>query len=70
MSDGRQMISDREIWTAANLIVKRHDADPAIKAARRADLMLERGDIDGQLLWKRIERAIEALQAPASGPPH
>lgn len=64
------MISDREVWTAANLIVKRHGADAAIEAARRADQMLDRGDRGGQLLWQRIGRAIEALQAPASGLPH
>jgi hypothetical protein len=33
-------------------------------AAKRADLMLERGDDDGRLLWTRIRRAIDALQAP------
>ncbi len=63
-------ISDREVWTAANLLIERHGADAEIEAARRADLMLDRGDIDGQLVWLRIKRAIETLQAPASGPPH
>jgi hypothetical protein len=64
------MISDREVWTAANLVVKRYGADAGIEAARRADLMLDRGDREGQLVWQRIRRAIEALQVPASGPPH
>jgi hypothetical protein len=64
------MISDREIWTAANLIVKRYGADAKIEAARRADLMLERGDREGQLIWQPIKRAIEALRAPASGSPN
>jgi hypothetical protein len=32
--------------------------------AKRADLMLDRGDDDGRLVWMRIRRAIEAIQAP------
>jgi len=47
----------------------RHGADAVIEAARLIDRMLDRGDRDGQLVWYRIKRAIEALQAPASGPP-
>ncbi len=39
------------------------------KLRQRADLMLERGDLDGQALWRRIRRAIIELQAPAKGPP-
>jgi hypothetical protein len=29
--------------------------------------MLDRGDDEGRLLWQRIRRAIEALQAPSKG---
>jgi len=64
------MISDRDIWTAANLIVKRHGADAVIEAARMIDRMLDHGDPEGQLVWQRIRRAIEMLEAPASGPAH
>jgi hypothetical protein len=39
-----------------------------IEAARRTDLMLERGDIDGLFVWQQIERAIGELQAATSGP--
>jgi hypothetical protein len=63
-------ISDRAVWTAANLIVKRYGAGAVIEAARMIDRMLDRGDREGQLVWQRIKRAIEALQAAASGPPH
>ncbi len=40
-------ISDREVWTAANLIVKRHGANAEIEAARMIDRMLDRGDSEG-----------------------
>jgi hypothetical protein len=64
------MISDLDIWRAANMLIRQHGADAEIQAARRADLMLERVDLDGQILWKRIRQAIIELQAPASGPAH
>ncbi len=28
----------------------------------RADAMLDKGDLDGQAVWKRVVRAIEELQ--------
>ena len=52
------MISDLDIWRAANLLIQRHGEDAEIEAAKRADQMLERGDLDGQVVWKRIRRAI------------
>jgi hypothetical protein len=64
------MISDLDIWRAANLLIRRHGADAEIEAAQRADLMLERGDIEGQLVWMRIRRAIAQLQAPPVGRPN
>ena len=61
------MIPDRDIWRAANLLIREHGADAEIVAARRADEMLERGDRDGQLVWLRIGRAIVELQAVPMG---
>ena len=57
------MIPDRDIWRAANLLIREHKADAEIVAARRADEMLERGDRDEQRVWLRIRRAIVELQA-------
>ena len=64
------MISDLDIWRAANLLIRQHGEDAELEAAKRADLMLERGDLDGQSLWRRIRRAIVELQAPPVGPLH
>jgi hypothetical protein len=55
------------IWRAANLLISKHGANAELEAAKRADLMLDRGDDDGRLLWMRIRRAIEDLQAPRRG---
>src|ERR1700730_7149097 len=38
------MIPARDIWRAANLVIREHSAEAEIVAARRADEMLERGD--------------------------
>ena len=63
------MIPDRDIWRAANLLIREHKAEAEIVATRRADEMLERGDRDGQLVWLRIRRAIVELHAvPVSKP--
>ncbi len=37
--------------------------DAPIEAAMRADAMLERGDLDGYAVWKRILRAVRELLA-------
>ncbi len=57
-----QMIPDLDIYRSANLLVTSHGADAPIHAATRADAMLEKGDLDGYGVWKRILRAVEELQ--------
>jgi triphosphoribosyl-dephospho-CoA synthetase len=56
------MISDPDIWRAAQLIVKRHGAGAPIVAAQRADELFEEGDLDGAAIWKRILHAVQELQ--------
>jgi hypothetical protein len=63
------MIPNRDIWRAANLLIREHRGDAEIVAAQRANEMLERGDHDGQLVWLRIRRAIaDLLTAPVGKP--
>ena len=56
------MIPDLDIYRSANILVKRHGQDAPIHAAMRADAMLEKGDLGGCAVWKRILRAVEELQ--------
>ncbi len=56
------MISDLDIWRAAQVVVKRYGKDAATEAAIRADEFLDQGNLDGKRLWKRIMLAIEELQ--------
>jgi hypothetical protein len=65
-----RLIPEIEIYRAANLLIERHGNDAIVEAARLLDLMLDRGDLEGRRVWKRIRHAIVALQAPQSGPIH
>ena len=67
---GAGMVSDLDIWRAANLLIGRYGAGAELQAAQRADLMRDRGDDDGRLVWMCIRRAVEAIQAPPSSTPH
>ena len=64
------MIPDRDIWRAANLLIREHGAEAEVVSARRADEMLERGDRDGQPVWLRIRRVIVELQTVSVGKPN
>ncbi len=56
------MIPYLDIYRSANLLVKQHGDEAPIEAAMHADAMLERGDLDGLAVWKRILAvAIEVL---------
>ncbi len=56
------MTSDLDIYRSANVLVTRHGADAPIHAAMRANAMLDKGDLDGFSVWKRIVKAVEELQ--------
>ncbi len=62
------MIPDLDIYGSAQVLVKQHGEDAPIHAAMRADAMLEKGDLDGYGVWKRILRAVEELQGVELGP--
>ena len=64
------MMPDRDIWRAANLLIREHGAEAEVVSVRRADETLERGDPDGQLVWLRIRRAIVELQTVSVGKPN
>ena len=56
------MLSDLDLWRAANIMIKRYGDGAATEAAMRADEFLDQGSIDGQRLWMWIVQAIEELQ--------
>ena len=61
------MISDLEIWRAAQATIEQYGDGAALHAAQRADELLAAGDMEGRAVWHRIERAIDELGRTAPG---
>ncbi len=61
------MLSDLEIWRAAQATIDQYGDEAALHAAQRADDLLAAGDMEGRAVWHRIERAIDELQRTAPG---
>ncbi len=57
-----------DIYRSANVLVKHHGQDAPIQAAMRADAMLEKGDLGGYAVWRRILWAVEELRGTEPGP--
>ena len=58
----RPMI-DRDVWIAANEMIKLYGEDAGVKAAIRADGLNELGDEEGYATWKQVLRAINELRS-------
>jgi len=56
-------MDDIDIYRSAKLLIDQYGADAVVEAAMRADAMLERGDMEGAAVWKRVVRAIAEIQA-------
>ena len=56
------MTSDLDIYRSAQVLIREHGDDAALEAAQRADGMLERGDMEGCAVWKRVLKAVEEMQ--------
>ncbi len=55
------MITDLDIYRSARVLIDQHGEDAPIWAAQKADAMLERGNLDGKLLWLKILEATKYL---------
>ena len=56
------MISDLDAYRGAALFIKQRGDDAELRAAERADELLEQGDLDGAATWRLILAAIEELR--------
>lgn len=65
------MVSDKDIYRSANLMIRQHGDDAVMHAALRADELLAKGDLAGERVWLRVIEAIRELQdTKATGPIH
>jgi len=46
--------SDPDIYRAAKLLIDQHGENAPLRAAERADQLLEAGDMIGATTWRRI----------------
>jgi hypothetical protein len=60
-SDG-MVPTERDIWIAANSLIRRHGNEASLRAAARADKLAALGDEGGYALWKQIVRAVIDLE--------
>ncbi len=56
------MPSRLDIYRTANLLIEQHGGNAVFEAAKNADAMLDKGDLDGQRIWKAILAAVEEIQ--------
>ena len=65
------MISDLDIYRAAQATIQAYGDGAGLHAAQRADELMAEGDMEGRRTWHRIEAAIDELQrtAPGEGDP-
>ncbi len=61
------MLSDLDIYRAAQATIQVYGDDAGLDAAQRADELLAAGDMDGRRVWHRIMEAIGELGRTAPG---
>ena len=54
--------TDLDIYRSAQVLIREHGKGAAQEASRRADAMLEKGDMKGAAVWRRVLRAVEELR--------
>ncbi|MCH7539011.1 MAG: hypothetical protein IH999_01215 [Proteobacteria bacterium] len=64
---GFRATSGLDIHRAAHGLIEQHGDAADIDAARRADELLDAGDMDGRAVWLKVLKAVEELLD--KGPP-
>jgi hypothetical protein len=54
-------MEDMDTYRTAWLLVRKHGEDAPLESATRADAMLEKGDLDGKLVWLSVMKATKEL---------
>ncbi len=62
------MTSTLDIYRTANVLIREHGEDAALEAAQRADAMLEKGNMEGAAVWRRVLKAVEEMQRKERAP--
>jgi hypothetical protein len=60
-------MTERDIWIAANEMIKAFGDEAGLHAAVRADALRDQGDEEGYAIWARVVAAIKELRDISSG---
>jgi hypothetical protein len=52
------MTADLDIYRTTSVLMREHGDETDLVAAMRADEFLEKGDVDGSAVWRRVLKAI------------
>lgn len=63
------MTTQRNVYMAADFLVRQHGNEAVLVAAMSVESLAERGDVTGRDLWMRVLDAIKEIQSrkPAPG---
>ncbi len=56
------MTSNLDVYRSAHALIQQHGDAASIEAAMKADAMLDKGDLDGAAVMRRIVVAINDIQ--------
>jgi len=59
-------MDDIDVWRSAHQLIKRFGNDAGVRAAMRADVLFDLGDVKGYRVWKRVVDAINELHQQSS----
>jgi hypothetical protein len=61
------VVNELDVLRGAKVVLDHHGPDALTHAARRADALLERGDVQGYELWLAILAVLESARAHLPG---
>lgn len=62
-------MDEADIWRSAKALIDSYEDDATIHAARRADELLARGDLDGAGTWRQVLEAVSELSLAQTNAP-
>ena len=62
-------MDEADIWRSAKALIDSYEDDATIHAARRADELLARGDLDGAGTWRQVLEAVSGLSLAQTNAP-
>ena len=55
-------VTDLEIWRTAKFLIDDHGDNASLEAAQRGDWAIQEGNPEAESIWKRVLKAVEAVQ--------